>query len=121
MPLSTIFSRIVSLYVREEFVEDLLLGSDLLLQLEKGLGLEVAEGKILQFAANQAHAEPVGNRRVNVERLARDALLPFGAQKFERAHVVQAIGELDHDDAYVVHHGQQHLAHVLGLAVFRRE
>jgi hypothetical protein len=33
----------------------------------------------------------------------------------ERAHVVQAIGELDEDHANVVDHRQQHLAVVLGL------
>ena len=38
----------------------------------------------------------------------------------ERAHVVQAIGELDEDDADVVHHRQQHLAEVLRLTLFAR-
>ncbi len=38
----------------------------------------------------------------------------------ERAHVVQAIGELDHDDADVVDHGQHHLADALGLGLFTR-
>ena len=75
MPFSTILSRIVSCTSARNLSNDLLLGSDFLLQFEKRLGLEVAEGKILQFAAYQAHAETVGDRRVNIERLARDALL----------------------------------------------
>ena len=37
-------------------------------------------------------------------------------KKTQRAHVVQAVGELHHDDANVVDHGQQHLADVFGLA-----
>ncbi len=32
---------------------------------------------------------------------------------------MQAIGQLDEHDADVVHHGQHHLAHVLGLCLFR--
>ena len=36
----------------------------------------------------------------------------------ERAHVVQAVGELDEDDADVVDHGQHHLAQVFGLLLF---
>ena len=58
--------------------------------------------------------------RVDVERLARDLLLPRRRQKFQRAHVVQAVGQFDEHDADVVHHGQHHLAHVLGLRLFRR-
>ena len=33
----------------------------------------------------------------------------------ERAHVVHAVRELDHDDADVAHHGEQHLAKALRL------
>jgi hypothetical protein len=33
----------------------------------------------------------------------------------QRAHVMQAVGELDEDDPDVVGHGQEHLADVLGL------
>ena len=36
----------------------------------------------------------------------------------QRPHVVQPVRHLDQDHAHVAHHGQQHLAHVLGLAVF---
>ena len=48
-------------------------------------------------------------------------LLTFGIQKFERAHVVNAVGEFHHDHANVIHHGQKHLADVFGLARFRSE
>src|SRR6202789_1131095 len=34
----------------------------------------------------------------------------------ERAHVVHAVRELDHDHADVAHHRQQHLAEALGLS-----
>jgi hypothetical protein len=38
-----------------------------------------------------------------------------GAMCVQRAHVVQAVGQLDQDDAHVARHGQQHLAEVLRL------
>ena len=56
--------------------------------------------------------------RVDVEGFAGDLLLLLGLQVLERAHVVQAVGELDDDDANVGDHGEQHLADVLGLVVF---
>jgi hypothetical protein len=34
------------------------------------------------------------------------------------AHVVQPVGQLDQHHPHIGHHGQQHLAHVFGLAVF---
>ena len=46
------------------------------------------------------------------------ASLPVRLQVLEGAHVVQAVGELDEDDAHIGDHGEQHLADVLGLAVF---
>ncbi len=83
-----------------------------------GEGVGVAEGEVFELAAQLAHAQAVGERSVDVERLAGDALLLFGLQVLERAHVVQAVGELDDDDADVGDHGQQHLADVFGLVVF---
>ena len=47
-------------------------------------------------------------------------VLPLRREKLQRAHVVQTVGQLDEDDADVVHHGQHHLAHVFGLRLFRR-
>ena len=38
----------------------------------------------------------------------------------ERAHVVQAVGQLDEDDAHVARHREQHLAEVLRLRVLQR-
>ena len=45
-------------------------------------------------------------------------LLAIGRQVFERAHVVQAVGQFDEDDANVVDHGQHHLAQVFCLLLF---
>ena len=94
--------------------------ADFFLQRKKRFRLEIAERKIFQFVADQAHSKPVRDGRVNVERFACDALLLRRVEKLERAHVVQAVGEFDEHDANVVHHGEHHLANGLGLARFGR-
>ena len=86
-----------------------------------GLRLQVLEREVLQLAAHFAHAEPVRDGRVDLDGLLRDALLPLRGQVAQRAHVVQAVGQLHHDDADVVHHRQQHLADALGLALLGGE
>ncbi len=83
-----------------------------------GVRLQVLEREVFEFAANLAHAEAVRDGRVDLDGLARDALAPLGAQVAERAHVVHAVGQLHHDDADILHHGEQHLAEAFGLAVF---
>src|SRR5579863_2261584 len=103
----------------KELVEDLLLGAQFLGQLEIRIRLEIAEGQILELAADQAHAEAVGHGRVNVERFTGDALLALRVEKLERAHVVKTVGKLDHDDADIIDHCKQHLANVFRLARFR--
>ena len=81
-------------------------------------GIGVAEGQVFELATDFAHAEAVRERCVDVQGLAGDGFLAIGLQMLEGAHVVQAIGELDKDDAHVGDHGQQHFAYVLSLAVF---
>ncbi len=87
-------------------------------ELRVGEGIDVAEGEVFELAAQFTHAETMRERSVDVEGLAGDAALLLGVQVLERAHVVQAVGELDDDDAQVGDHGEQHLADVLGLVVF---
>ena len=93
-------------------------GFDGVLHLVVGDGIDVLEGQVFQFAADLAHAQAVRDGRVDVQGFARDLLLAFLRQKLQRAHVVQAVGQLDEHHANVIHHGQHHLAHVLGLRLF---
>ena len=58
------------------------------------------------------------DRRVDLDRLARDRLLLGRRQAGQRAHVVQAVGQLDDDHPNVLGHRQEHLAQVLDLRVF---
>ena len=59
--------------------------------------------------------EPLGDRRVDVERLARHLAALGRRDRVHGAQVVGAVGELDQDHAQVAHHRQQHLAEALGL------
>ena len=77
--------------------------------------IEEAEAEVFKFSADFAHAETVGDGRVDFQSLFGDLMLAVGLQMLEGAHVVQAVGELDEDDADVVDHGEHHLAQVLGL------
>ena len=84
-------------------------------QLAEALGLEGLEREVLELPLDLPDAEPLGQRRVDLHRLAGDALLLLRRQRVQRAHVVEPVGELDEDDADVLRHRQQHLADVLGL------
>ena len=94
--------------------------SHFLLQGKIGVGLEVTERQVFELTLDQRHAETVSDGTVDVHGLARDALLLFWLEEFEGPHVVKAIRQLHHDDANVVDHGEEHLADVFGLALFRR-
>ena len=76
---------------------------------------QVAEGEILQFAAQALHAHAAGERRVNLHRVLGDARALGGGHEIERAHVVQTVGELDQQHARVVGDGEQQLAEIFRL------
>jgi hypothetical protein len=79
------------------------------------LGIEALEAKVLELQLHGVQPEPFGHRRVNVECFARDLAALGGRQRFDRAQVMGAVGELDQDHAQVAHHREQHLAEVLRL------
>ncbi len=80
-----------------------------------GLRIELAEGQVLELLAHLVHAHAAGERRIDVERLLGDAPARSLRHVVQRAHVVQAVGELDQQHAHVVGDGEQELAQVLGL------
>ena len=102
----------------QEFFVGVALGFDGLDDLFEGFGVQVAEGQVFQLAAHFAHAEAVRDGSIDFDGLGGDVRAPLSAQVAERAHVVQPVGQLDDDDADIVHHGQQHFAKALGLAFF---
>jgi len=93
-------------------------GVDLL----EGNRIHVAEAEVFELAANLAHAQAVRDGRVDVERLSRDFLLAVGRQVFQGPHVVQPVGQLDHDDPDVVDHRQHHFfaGSRLGLLLWKK-
>ncbi len=77
--------------------------------------IDVAKGELLEFLAHVLHAHAAGERRIDVHRLLGDALALLLRHVVERAHVVEAVGELDEEDAHVLRDRQQQLAQVLRL------
>ena len=73
------------------------------------------EGEVLELPLHVVDAEAVRQRRVDLERLLGLLDLLLLAEVAERVHVVQAVAELDEDDADVGRHRDDHLAVVLGL------
>ncbi len=75
------------------------------------------EGQVLELPLDRVDTEAVRDRGVDVERLTRLVDLLLLGHRVDRAHVVQAIGELDQDDPDVRGHRHHHLAVVLGLGL----
>ncbi len=80
------------------------------------IGIKLGEGQILQLVFHLVHADALGERRVDLHRLARDAAaLLLVADEAKRPHVVEAIGELHQEDADVLGHGEHELPEILRL------
>src|SRR3546814_20172946 len=90
------------------------LAADALLQHRVADRVQRAEAQVLQLGLDQVHAQALRDRRVDLQRLAGDALARLRRLRAQGAHVVQAVGELDQDHAQVARHRQQHLAAALG-------
>ena len=79
------------------------------------LGLLVFQAQVLELGFDVVEAQTVGQRRVHEQRLRGDLLLLVGPHVLQGPHVVQAVGELDQNDAHVVAQGEQHLPEILRL------
>ena len=100
-----------------------LLGQLLQAPNDRGVGvrLQHLESQRLHLVHHLVHADPLGERRVDIHRLASDpATLLLVRDVMERAHVVQAVGELHQQHADVVAEREQELAEVLGGALVLR-
>ena len=84
----------------------------------EGFGLELFEGEHLHLAHIFVHAHPLGQRGVDIHRLARDALALLRLfNEVERAHVVQPVAQLHQQHADILAHGEQELAQILRRAL----
>ena len=79
--------------------------------------LEVTEGQVLQLPLDMTDAQAVGQRRIDVEDFAGDAVALLVVGGFHRTDRAGAFGQFDQGDAHVVDHGHQHLAQVFHLAL----
>ena len=84
------------------------------------IGVEIAQGEILQFLFDGADAEAVRNGRIDLHALHRLFALFGRRPEFTGAHIVQAVGELNDDDADVLAHRDEHFADILGLLLLAR-
>ena len=87
----------------------------------KGFRVEFAERQVFHLLAHLVHAHAAGERRIDVERLFGGAPARLGRHEVERAHVVQAVGELDQQHAHIGGDREQELAQVLGLLRLARD
>ncbi len=81
-------------------------------------GLQRAQAQILELPLQLPDAQPVGQRREEIEHLARGVLSRFGqfrASGHQEAQRRRPLRELDQHDADVLDHREQHLAQPLGL------
>ena len=89
-----------------EAMEEILTTSFTLLHLALdlciGIGVLVAEAEVLQFGFDGEEPEAVGQRCVEEGGLACDLKLLVGLHRAERAHVVQAVGDLDEDHTGII-------------------
>ena len=79
------------------------------------IGIQSFEAEIFQLVLDVVDTKPVGNRRVDVQCLTGNGTSLCRRHGTESTHVMSTIGQLDHDDADVVHHRQQHLAKTFRL------
>ena len=81
-----------------------------------GIGVQLGKSQIFELILHPLHAEPLGQRRIDVHRLAGDPPALFIAlDKPQGLHVVQAVRQLDQQHADVLGHRQHELAEILGL------
>ena len=77
------------------------------------LGLVVAERVVLQLPLHLRDAEPVGERREELQRLAPRGAANRVVGLGDAAQVHHALGELDQHHAHVLGDGEEHLAQLL--------
>ena len=92
---------------------------DHLLDLGVTLRVQRGETQVLELPLDLLDTESVRERRVDVEGLLGDRSLAGHGHHRDRAHIVQAVGQLDQQHPPVLGHGDEHLSNgrrLLGLS-----
>ena len=66
------------------------------------LGIEITQAQILKLPFDIRYAETIRERCIDLKRLLGNAVTFVLAHVFERAHIVQAVRELDQDNADIL-------------------
>ena len=80
------------------------------------VGLEVAEREVFQLPLDMADAQPVCQRRVDIEYFARHQVAFLAVAVLDAAYGAGALGDLDQCHAHVIDHRDQHFADVVHLS-----
>ena len=86
----------------------------------KEAGIEAIRNNDTKYTPSVGTVEvrkAVCQRRINLHRLARDGMLLMHRHVFHGAHVMQAVGQLNHNYADVLRHGKEHFTVVFNLLV----
>ncbi|RMO04789.1 hypothetical protein ALQ48_06206 [Pseudomonas coronafaciens pv. zizaniae] len=73
------------------------------------------ETQVLEFDTHVVHAQPVGDGGIDFEGFLGDTATFFAGKDFQRAHVMQTVGELDQNHANITRHGHGHFLEVFCL------
>ena len=81
-------------------------------------GIQDLQTAVFQLPLNILDTQTVGQGRINLHGFHRDIPLFLFPLELNGAHIVQTVGQLDHDHANVLCHGNEHLAQVFHLLLF---
>ena len=118
------------LYVLTHFIYDVLhillphgfAFCDLCGQALVGFRLQIFERQIFKLDLDLGNTEPLGDRCINIDGLSGDILLFLRLHIGQRTHIVQAVGQFDHNDTDILGHRKKHLTQIgrLTLHLIRR-
>ena len=76
------------------------------------VGFKIFERKVIQFYLDLGDSEPGCDGGIDIERLLRDADLLLRRHVSQCAHIVEAVGQFDQNDADILGHCQEHLSQI---------
>jgi len=76
------------------------------------------KGEIFQHYLHPVNPQPVSQRRVYLHGFFGDGRPSFGGLILQCFHVVDAVGQTDHENTDIGGHGQYHFAEIFSLFLF---
>ena len=81
------------------------------------VGIQIHHCEVFELAFEEGYSEPARKRSVNIQRFFGYALLFFGRNEAERAHIVQSVREFYDYDAQILCHRHKEFSEILRLCV----